>query len=978
MGRRSIKRQTQGDRRRLAMSRRGVVSVLSMMFVILFGSLGAAMAIMSRSNITTAATHQHVMRAMGAAETGLAIAHQRLAEASARFVIERGVVDGGFGQRVWTGNFTAADGMVNILPPRTFIGPPTQPRGLAEALWHAHGEDGNIVVDPQTGDISEPVIGDAPVGTDPNEYLLTHWVRTPAVALRVQQRGRPRDVAFQIEYALLASGTAVRVFVTGYDFDYQSRGRAVTRRIVQDFEIVKRVNAAVLSPSKIMIGKNVLVEGDLGAIYTDVDVEYGDPLIMRSDFWGLHPGLDAELSKLFEAIAEYDVDRDNRLRVNHPIEGGGLPDYSNLGYTGASADVTGDGYLDEFDIFVMFFDQDRDGEVVLSEELTRGTPAQGRSPEFTLDDQLAWLIDSSRPDRNGNGIFDFIDNNNNGKFEPDVDELIDVDEVDPAAVPGELQGYIRYSGGRAVLYRDQVLGFRDGVIDRRDQYAKVTGRLVFRVTEGEWIAGQGEDYMTRVRGPIRNEHGLSPVQFGALQQHLPEVTAATFTNSHTALRAAANGSAFEAQVAANLGIPASELPNWNRNNTGSGGTKYWHLAPDDDHDGLPDNWQGAYFERSPFNSPYFSDWYYRPVYENMTFRNVQIPQGTNGLFINCTFIGVTYVRSRIDNSHPNWLLYGRLAMNPQYGRPTHFPRRERYEGESFPTMLASFDRPVYMADPPLDRADIPDEDRPTYVNYYSLPNPPFDPVTGRRVIDTKRYSNNIRFHDCIFVGSIVSDTPQVYTHTRNKLQFTGATRFVQQHPTFPNDPSFNPDPIIMPEIAKSSMMLPHYSVDIGTFNSDRNQDVRLKGLIVAGVLDVRGNASIHGALLLTFRAVRGQPPLRDVEGRPTGNPAMFNASIGYFGPEDGDDESLDPNTLPVHNGERFVGWDLTGDGLADLGPWETPTPEQMAGDPTPARVPFHGYGAISLRFDPDLALPDGLLLPLGIQAMNSTYRETSK
>ena len=52
-------------------SRRGIAAVLSMMFLILFGSLAAAMAIATKGNLTTAATHVRVLRAQGAAETGL-------------------------------------------------------------------------------------------------------------------------------------------------------------------------------------------------------------------------------------------------------------------------------------------------------------------------------------------------------------------------------------------------------------------------------------------------------------------------------------------------------------------------------------------------------------------------------------------------------------------------------------------------------------------------------------------------------------------------------------------------------------------------------------------------------------------------------------------------------------------------------------------------------------------------------------------
>ena len=66
----------------LSAHRRGIASVLAMMFLVLFGSLIAAMAVSSTGNIRTANMHLHVMRAMSAAETGLAVAEHRLNEAS--------------------------------------------------------------------------------------------------------------------------------------------------------------------------------------------------------------------------------------------------------------------------------------------------------------------------------------------------------------------------------------------------------------------------------------------------------------------------------------------------------------------------------------------------------------------------------------------------------------------------------------------------------------------------------------------------------------------------------------------------------------------------------------------------------------------------------------------------------------------------------------------------------------------------------
>ena len=83
--------------------------------------------------------------------------------------------------------------------------------------------------------------------------------------------------------------------------------------------MAKRVDQAIISHARIMIGKNVLVEGDLGARYEQVDFDNGDPLIVRSDFYGLDPVLDQKLELLWDALTTYYVDRDNRLRVGHPV-----------------------------------------------------------------------------------------------------------------------------------------------------------------------------------------------------------------------------------------------------------------------------------------------------------------------------------------------------------------------------------------------------------------------------------------------------------------------------------------------------------------------------------------------------------------------------------------------------------------------------------------------------------------------------------
>lgn len=940
-------------------TRRGIASVLSMMFLVLFGSLAAAMAIASRGNIRTAATHLHVTRAVSAAETGLAIAHARINEAASRFVIARSQIDADTASDVWNGDLSGVGSYTRLAPPSGYA-ENSLPAGIAQALANHHAADQNVITN---ASVNAPVITGAPTWASA-DFATQGWVFTPAVGFESRTSGDlSAPVGYSIIYAPLANGTDIRAIVTGYDFNQTRSGQPVTRTISQDFRLAKRVDHAIISPSRVLIGKNVLITGDMGIRYNTVEATNGDPLVIRSDFLGLNANLDRKLNDLFAALRNSDVDKDNRLRLGHPVEGAGVPlnaDYNNDGIPdGAFADATQDGFVDEADVFIRHFDQNGDGRVVLSSALTAGTPADGESPEFTVDDDLALLIDSAYPDRNRNGLFGFIDANANGRWDSG-ESMVDHDPV-------------------TTRNRDQVLGYRDGVIDKRDLYAKVRGKLVFSTTSQAWSAAQG-DFSGKLRGPLRPGDGQPPVTFGANDTELPSIDANSFVDSEAELRAAADGRAFWDQVASELGVAASALPTYTETKA-PGTPRYYRVDPDANLDGLPDNHASAYFEKMPFNSPTFTDVYFRPVFENMNFKNVEIPLGLNALFRNCTFAGATYVRTTSGNNHVLWSEYGKHRIDPATGRPVPAIPRIIYGNDagetSYPSMLPSTAIPpnqmILMAplSTPLDKADVPANQVAGLQGYDTLPDPLI--IGGRRVTDTKAFSNNLRFHDCLFVGSIVSEKPGTFTQGRNKIQFTGATRFATEHPTQPTNPALNPDSDDLAAILKSSMMLPNYSVDIGSFNSPQTQNVNLQGAIIAGVLDARGNTTIDGVLMLTFAPVAGQGPMRDSLGNPIGNPANFNASLGYFGPDDGDSESIDPNTLPLVGGVRIVGWDLNADGLPDLGPQETPTAAQFAAGAV--SVPFAGYGRIELRMNPSMILPNGVMLPLRADPLAATYRE---
>ncbi len=953
----------------LSTHRRGVASVLSMMFLILFGSLIAAMAVSSTGNIRTASMHLHVIRAMSAAETGLAVAEHRLQEASSRFIVAESEIDSDMSWALWSG-ISGDIGTHQVLPPKMGYTEEALPSGIAQALMNIHSEDVNIISG--LGYLAEPEIQAAPGGVDSDVYASSNWVNTPAVMLEEwdADAGGSPPPAYQIRYAPLLGGQYVRVIVEGIVYDFQRNNQPIRRTIVRDYRIAKSVDQAILAHSKILIGKNVSIEGDLGTRFDEVDFNNGDPIVMRSDFHGLDPDLDAKIEAFWAALALSDVDRDNRLRFGHAIEGAGMPaDVANDGDTvpdGAYNDAKGDGYLDEFDIFIRHYDSNADNRVALSAALMEGTPAEtaGATPEFSgVDEDLALLMDSSTPDRNKNGVWGYNDTNNNNQYEPADENPLDYDAIHD-------------------IWSDLELGWRDGYIDLMDRYSKVSGTLVFRASLSDWETEQGP-VEERLHGPIIPEEGESPLVFGAGDDRLPDINADSFVDTETALMAAADGDPFWEQVADQLGVTLADLSGWTLadNSANLENPQYNAIHDDADFDGLPDNHAEAYWEKAPFNSPTFSDIYWRPVFTNMVFRNVQIPVGLNGLFDNCTFVGVTHVRTHTDNTHPLWQEYGMNVLDvngdvqPKYLRYVYGDDAGE-DASNAPPMLPASAVPPYdiimMMDPgssPIDKGDVPDSEIGTYgAAYNTLPEPLV--IGGRRVHDTKEHSNNVRFHDTLFIGSIVSDTPVNYTQLRNKIQFTGATRFATVHPDEPENAYLNPDSGDMDDIETSSMMLPNYSVDIGSFNSPPEQDVQLTGAIIAGVLDARGNTEITGALLLTFDPEYGVAPLIDISGTPIGNPAGFNTSLGYFGDGDGDYESVDPADLPIVGGVRIVGYDTTGDGLADA-------PYDQAQPPGSTPVPFNGYGKIRVRHDPNMRLPSGLMLPLSMPAVRGSYQEGS-
>lgn len=816
------------DRRRATRrGRRGVASVLAMMFLVIFGSLAAVMAVVAQGNLRTAQSHLQVNRSMSAAETGLTFASRRLLAAANRFVVEKGTIDEGFADDLWFGTWDAGDGDVVVLPPEGFE-EDTPATSLVTALLNAHAADEHgVILNP--GDELLPDVDE-----------LGKLVARP-IALS-EAEGSP---TFQLSYEPLADGRFVRVVSVGRDGD-------LTRTLRQDFQIVKHLDAAIISPNRIMVGKNVHIDGPIGTRYGetagDLEADNGHPLVMRSDFLDLDPELDERIQAMVDALALNDVDGDNRLRPGHPGEQEGLVE-------SYMTDVNGDGYVDDYDLWVGFYDDNANGQIVYDADKAFGAGHGSLTEEFSgIDEQLAVLIDRMNPDRDGDG---------------DTDS------------------------------QDTILGYDDGIVDNLDEYAKVRGHLLFKADVELWEGAQGgASYQNFVNGPVApTELETAPVEFEVEDTRLYDLTPEDFADAQDALKIAAqDGQPFASQLASQLGgDPASHV--WS------------------DHLTDPDYLRQSIglWEQMPAGSPGFYDWYQRPVYKNMTFVNVTIPydaynpgggyefiEGTtprygNGLFVDCTFIGAVYIQTCPDNEHVNWNYLG---------------TKEKIDGNY------------------VDKYDVENWE-PVLMMEYDPTSPGEDPV-----YDTKPFSNNIRFHDCTFIGSVVTDPATELTHVRNKIQFTGNTVFTLEESAIDElgldeateqqaKEAFEDN---LAELEKSSLMAPNFSVDVGNFEN-ADEKVELQGTIVAGVMDIRGSAEVVGTLLMTYKPVANEGPLYY-----GGSVAAFNTTLGYFGPEDGDGEGSDPSSEV-------------------------------------------GFGNITLRYDPDIPLPDGIMAPIKVKVVAGTYAE---
>lgn len=747
----------------------GVVAVLAMMFIVIFASLAAAMAIVSQGNVRTADTYQHVNKSLAAAETGMRFAQYRLGEIASDIQTTSGVIDVDMADIIWP---TLRDAIIS------------------EMGSELHSQESYTL----TGE--KLVLGSVPVGGETSAPTFKVTIeRHPIVGEDYGNLYYQRD-PYNVNdgtNAFTADGLAVAVDnpVDGRWLRLRSEGddQGYTRAVQMEYRIDKKVRFAILSRNRVMIGRNVMIRGSIGSRYTLTSYDHGHPVQMRDNFTGLDVQLDAWLDAFENYLADYDGDGDNRVNLEDDAEAANLVD-------AATYDRNGDGYVDTYDFFLLKYDADADGVLTTAEFTDTGGDL--------VDEQLWQLI-------------------NEYKYPAGTKFRWDDQTAQIAGV------------GDWVDIADDM-----DVISDFDGYAKITGEVLLEATKTPWETGAADgDYQKFFEGPIHPDATKDPLTFGMDGAEMAAFTPSSFDTSTYKAMAVGN---FATQV---TGAESSD---------GASTPQYTAPSP-------------ATIEETPFGSLHPYDYYMRPVYENYTFRDVMIPLGTNAVFKNCRFVGVTFIETATDNSDPNFNYAG---------------MQEPDGSIKFTTISAS--------------------------------------VNGTDINDTKSVANNIRFHDCTFEGMIASDSPDAYTHVRNKVQVTGTANFKIENSAELSDAQ-------KAFFKRSTLMLPQLSVDMGSF-VDPNSDgewVRLDGTIVAGVFDIRGTATIDGSIITTYEPVPGEGALSQ-----GGNPAEFNTTIGYF--------------------------------------------ESTAGDGE-GEIPDGGYGKIIIRYDPTRQLPDGINGPIELRGEVDTYYE---
>jgi len=537
--------------------RRGLTSTLAMLFLAIAGTL--ALGMYSASTSATAAAGNLVQgeRARNAAETGL------------RWMSWR---------------------FVKMARPKTSIGniTPTVAASLWPNIRSSITTDLSSMLTPaeRSYTYDGATLTTAPISVDETSASPTGARFVVAIRQHPLFGGDPLDARY------------IHVTSTG---TYKNARRIMS----MDFFIDKKVKFAIVGKVPIQLGRNTLVEGPVGMATPG---KY-PPIFMLSDFAHLNSTLNAQITSFNAFLDANHKGYDNRINVNDPDE---FNKATQAGY----ADTNGDGYIDEYDLFLKYYDKNND-KAISKAEFTDPSTGQLYDPDlFNAIDSLGAPLSSTDPAR---------------------------------------------------------AGYEDGVIDNSDAYTKIRGQITLATSVTGWasnLAGQGLTIQDEIQGPISpTDSTLTPVTFGASASDMFDLSPTNFDTSDflaesgTAAGATQTGGGAQVTIT-NKTLSASDAQVMKITKAGNTSFHVGDVVLTSDFNAanasLPSSKKATgtnitpanAVEQTPYGSTSYQATYSRPVFKNMHFKNVIIPKGMNALFDNCTFDGVTYVQvtTNITNS----------------------------------------------------------------------------------------------------------------------------------------------------------------------------------------------------------------------------------------------------------------------------------------------------------------------------------------
>jgi len=518
----------------------------------------------------------------------------------------------------------------------------------------------------------------------------------------------------------------------------------VSRTVTMDVDVAKELKYAVYSNVAIQLGKNVHVIGDIASTYAGTGK--GPPIQMFSDFHYLtnSGNIDSSLATFRSLLATYDSAHVNRIDMSNAVA-------ANAAAAAGFKDVNGDGYIDEWDLALQKFGSKTDPGQVDPYGITKSN---------------------------------FTDPLTGKPYDADLFGLVDA-PMGPNVSPAPWTGY-----------NDGVMDYQDSTVSKVP--AKVTGSVKLAIPYNTWQSAasgwtQWGDTIGNATGGTFNDQfegtiastSATPVQFGV-----------DFSGQQTLAPQNFDTSSYDKQVpSASATVSGSTVSNGTLDATALAklSSTYYSSA----------NSSGAVTEHSPASVS--SGWqatYTRPLFKNITFNNVRIPQGLNAAFQNCTFNGYTSVK-----------------MNTSINT-----------GDTVSTTGSGSSKTVVVS------GGTPTSDPSAGMTWaQQMKGATFSANTALTAATSVAYSqgNNLHFTSCTFNGPLTADCPTAYTHFADSWEFDGTTAF-----------NNTVDPTV-------TIMAPNTNIEMGGFTNPGANPSTLVGVVVAGNIDIRGTANVDGSLIVT-------------------------------------------------------------------------------------------------------------------------------